>query len=77
MPLHVFTVLFKTYLFFKDFTRKPSKFKYFSSMCEPCLWIVYTFFLISHQYGGAMSSLFIVWMKNSMVLGHLASLDAN
>ena len=23
-------------LIFKDFSRKPSKFKYFSSLCEPC-----------------------------------------
>ena len=29
-------VLFKAYLIFKDFSRKPSKFKYFSSLCEPC-----------------------------------------
>ena len=31
-----FPVLFKAYLFFKDFSRKPSKFQYFSSLCEPC-----------------------------------------
>ena len=31
-----FSVLFKAYLLFKDFSRKPSKFKYFSSLCEPC-----------------------------------------
>ena len=31
-----FPVLFKTYVTFKDFSRKPSKFKYFSSLCEPC-----------------------------------------
>ena len=31
-----FPVLFKADLFFKDFSRKPSKFKYFSSLCEPC-----------------------------------------
>ena len=31
-----FPVLFKAYLIFKDFSRKPSKFKYFSSLCEPC-----------------------------------------
>ena len=30
-----FPVLFKADLFFKDFSRKPSKFKYFSSLCEP------------------------------------------
>ena len=29
-------VLIKTYLTFKDFSRKPSKFKYFSSLCDPC-----------------------------------------
>ena len=34
--LHDFPVLFKAYLIFKDFSRKPSKFKYFSSLCEPC-----------------------------------------
>ena len=30
-----FPVLFKAYLIFKDFSRKPSKFEYFSSLCEP------------------------------------------
>ena len=30
-----FPVLFKADLIFKDFLRKPSKFKYFSSLCEP------------------------------------------
>ena len=30
-----FPVLFKAYLNFKDFSRKPSKFKYFSSLCKP------------------------------------------
>ena len=35
-PLCDFSVLFKADLFFKDFSRKPSKFKYFSSLCEPC-----------------------------------------
>ena len=27
---------FKADLIFKDFSRKPSKFKYFSSLCKPC-----------------------------------------
>ena len=31
-----FPVHFKADLIFKDFSRKPSKFKYFSSLCEPC-----------------------------------------
>ena len=31
-----FPVLFKADLIFKDFSRKPPKFKYFSSLCEPC-----------------------------------------
>ena len=30
-----FPVLFKADLIFKDFSRKPSKFKYFSSLYEP------------------------------------------
>ena len=30
-----FPVLFKADLIFKDFSRKPSKLKYFSSLCEP------------------------------------------
>ena len=30
-----FPVLFKADLILKDFSRKPSKFKYFSSLCEP------------------------------------------
>ena len=32
-----FPVLFKSVLIFKDFSRKPSKFKYFSSLCKPKL----------------------------------------
>ena len=35
-PLSVFPVLFKADLIFKDFSSKPSKFKCFSSLCEPC-----------------------------------------
>ena len=31
-----FPVLFKADLIFKDFSRKPSKLKYFSSLFEPC-----------------------------------------
>ena len=31
-----FPVLFKADLIFKDFSRKPSYFKNFSSLCEPC-----------------------------------------
>ena len=40
-----FPVLFKTDLTFKDFSRKPSKFKYmyFSSLCEPCLYQTLSF----------------------------------
>ena len=30
-----FPVLFKAELIFKDFSRKPSKFKYFSSLINP------------------------------------------
>ena len=36
-PLSDFTVLFKADLIFKDFSRKPSKFMYFSSLCNPVL----------------------------------------
>ena len=32
-----FPVLFKADFIFKDFSRKASKFKYFSSLCEPCV----------------------------------------
>ena len=35
MLLSDFQVLFKADLIFKDFSRKSSKFKYFSSLCEP------------------------------------------
>ena len=31
-----FLVLFKADLIFKEFSRKTSTFKYFSSLCEPC-----------------------------------------
>ena len=48
-PLRVFSVLFKTDLIFKDFSRKPSNFKYFSSPCEPCkkvnIYLLYPSFL--------------------------------
>ena len=38
-----FPVLFKADLIFKDFSRKPSKFKYFSSLCKLCkLFFLYT-----------------------------------
>ena len=36
-PLSDFPVLFKADLIFKDFSIKFSKFKYFSSLCEPCI----------------------------------------
>ena len=39
-PLSDFPVLFKADLIFKDFSRKPSKFKYFSSLWEPCIMII-------------------------------------
>ena len=35
-----FPVLFKADLFFKDYLRKPSKFKYFSSLCEPLIFTI-------------------------------------
>ena len=36
-PLSVFQVLFKANLIFKDFSRQSCIFKYFSSLCEPCV----------------------------------------
>ena len=36
MPLSDFPVLFKADLIFKEFSRKLSKFEYFSSLCELC-----------------------------------------
>ena len=36
--LSAFPVLFKADLIFKDISRKPTKFKYFSSLWEPCTW---------------------------------------
>ena len=36
-PLCVFQVLFKANFIFKDFSRQYCIFKYFSSLCEPCL----------------------------------------
>ena len=35
-----FPVLFRAYFIFKDFSRKPSKFKYFSSLCKP--WLIWS-----------------------------------
>ena len=45
-PLNDFPVLFKAYLIFKDFSRKPSKFKYFSSLCETCNTLANEMYLI-------------------------------
>ena len=36
-PLSDFPVLFKAELIFKDYSSKPSKFKFFPSLCEPSL----------------------------------------
>ena len=36
-----FPVLFMADLIFKDFSRRPSKFKYFSSLCEPWEMLAY------------------------------------
>ena len=36
MPYSDSPVLFKSGFIFKDFSRKPLIFKYFSSLCEPC-----------------------------------------
>ena len=38
MPLSVFQVLFKANLIFKDFSGQLCIFKYFSSLCEPCIY---------------------------------------
>ena len=35
--LNDFPVLLKAYLIFKEFSRKSSKFKYFSSLCKSCM----------------------------------------
>ena len=35
-PLSDFSSTFQDSLIFKDFSRKPSKFKYFSRLCQPC-----------------------------------------
>ena len=42
-------LLSKADLIFKDFSRKPSKFKYFSSLCEPCLMLA-NFFVWSADF---------------------------
>ena len=42
-----FSVLFKADLIFKDFSRKPTKFKYFSSLCEPWVFPVYKGLILS------------------------------
>ena len=34
------SVLFKVDFIFKDFSRNSSKFKYFSSLCEPCCHVI-------------------------------------
>ena len=36
-PLSIFEVLFKANFIFKDFSRQYCIFKYFSSLCEPCI----------------------------------------
>ena len=47
-PLSDFPVLFKTDLIFKVVSRKPSKFKYFSSLCEPCYVLVCAIMSLRH-----------------------------
>ena len=39
-PLSVFLVLFKANLNFKDFSRQSCTFKYFSSLCKPCMMVL-------------------------------------
>ena len=41
-PLSVFKVLFKANLIYKDFSRQSCIFKYFSSLCEPCMHIFFS-----------------------------------
>ena len=48
-----FPVLFKADLIFKDNSRKPSKFKYFSSMCEPCISKIGFGYNVDHLLGKA------------------------
>ena len=48
MLLNDFLVLFKAGLIFKDFSRKPSKFKYFSSLCNPCLCSLSPYLIMLH-----------------------------
>ena len=47
-PLSDFPVFFKADLIFKDFSSKPSKFKYFSSLSEP--WFTLNFPLLYHIF---------------------------
>ena len=48
----------EAYLIFKDFSRKPSKFKYFSSLCELCEGTIKVYGLLKWQ--GLVSSADIV-----------------
>ena len=40
-PLSVFQVFFKANFIFKDFSSQSCIFKYFSSLCEPCVLFYY------------------------------------
>ena len=40
-PLNDYPALLQADLILKNFSRKPFIFKYFSSLCEPCITIIY------------------------------------
>ena len=66
------------YLIFKDFSRKPSKFKYFSSLCQPCILAINPFKTngISHSYQLDLSiSILAINPFKTNGISHLDQLD--
>ena len=61
MAFESFSSTFNAYLIFKDFSRKPFKFKYFSSLCEPCKGI--------HIFK-KLSRIFIHTKENGFLINH-------
>ena len=47
--LSVFQVLFKVIFIIKDFSRQSCIFKYFSSLCEPCLYTTFLFPILANS----------------------------
>ena len=63
-----FPVLFMVDVFLKDFSRKPSKFKYFSSLCEHCIRPQKKKCIITNQFSFIPTKTYVVGtQKNHLI----------